>query len=524
MTAASTEPSLHKEAVVIEPTVKPEVKPTKPDLAERPSGYASSRLAIGVLTAIAMGIITQPFWPGSIIAAVAAVPLGFFLYVQARQGWTRTATFVALFTVLAWCGLALEPGPLNLLLFWLGCAAMEFTRSSSQATGAAEIALAVAQNVMVTPVTFVQDARAMSYIETKVPIKASWFTQLKLPAVALIIFGSLLAFANPLIGDWLLSIRIERTLDWLSVVVSPISLVTFAALWVALRARAHSSQAKHDERASSSEMPDWYSKHFTPSAIVLTLVLMNFLFAVENILDLSYIWQGIVLPADKSFKEYVHRGSYVLIVTSLVAAGLILIIFRRGSNAHHSPLVRWLVYLWLLQNVLLVASSAKRTVTYAWFEGHMTMWRISALLWMALIAIGLVLIALRILLKKENRWLLDCNVIAAACILLIAGLSDTRSYVSSWNAEWALDLAARNNDYTNYDIYFPYIKELAPASLPALERLVAAQNERGIDDTSSRSLSVKLERERQRQLLKSKQSYWQTYVLRYRWYSDAQAQ
>ena len=60
------------------------------------------------------------------------------------------------------------------------------------------------------------------------------------------------------------------------------------------------------------------------------------------------------------------------------------------------PLARRLVTLWVVQNIVLVASSALRTIDY--IESSMlTAWRIAALAWMALVALGLVLICWRIL-------------------------------------------------------------------------------------------------------------------------------
>jgi hypothetical protein len=62
------------------------------------------------------------------------------------------------------------------------------------------------------------------------------------------------------------------------------------------------------------------------------------------------------------------------------------------------------------------------------------------------------------------------------------------------------------------------MKEMAPAAIPALERLATAQKERGIDDTYLDDSSIQVEIKRQHNLLLENQSHWQTFVLRYLWY------
>ena len=65
-----------------------------------------------------------------------------------------------------------------------------------------------------------------------------------------------------------------------------------------------------------------------------------------------------------NYAEYVHRGSYTLIATAILAGMLVIFALQPGSRSEASVPVRWLVYLWTAQNVFLVASSAKRTLSY----------------------------------------------------------------------------------------------------------------------------------------------------------------
>lgn len=77
-------------------------------------------------------------------------------------------------------------------------------------------------------------------------------------------------------------------------------------------------------------------------------------------LDVAYLWGNAKLPDDISYASYAHRGAYPLILTALLAAGFVLAAMKPGGPAEQSAIIRPLVYLWVAQNVLLVASSILR--------------------------------------------------------------------------------------------------------------------------------------------------------------------
>ena len=100
-----------------------------------------------------------------------------------------------------------------------------------------------------------------------------------------------------------------------------------------------------------------------------------------------------------SYADYAHRGAYPLIVTALLAAAFVLAAMRRNGPAEGSADPR-LVYLWIGQNVLLVVSSIFRLGLYVEVYS-LTELRIAAGIWMGLVAVGLVLICLRIATRKS---------------------------------------------------------------------------------------------------------------------------
>ena len=116
----------------------------------------------------------------------------------------------------------------------------------------------------------------------------------------------------------------------------------------------------------------------------------------------------------------------------LIALVMALAMLRSGSASERHPWARRLVALWVAQNLVLVASSVLRTIEY--IEASMlTAWRIAALAWMGLVALGLVLICWRILTGRSGRWLINWNALAAAVVLAVCSFVDLGAIAASWN-------------------------------------------------------------------------------------------
>jgi hypothetical protein len=161
---------------------------------------------------------------------------------------------------------------------------------------------------------------------------------------------------------------------------------------------------QHELRVSgAADFPDM-DDLFGVQAMSRALILFNVLFALQTGLDLTYLWGGASLPDGMSHAEYAHRGAYPLIVTALLAAGFVLIAMRPNGPAENSRLIRPLVLAWIGQDVLLVVSSIFRLDLYvATFS--LTYLRLAALIWMVLVAAGLLLILIQIVTRKPNSWL-----------------------------------------------------------------------------------------------------------------------
>jgi hypothetical protein len=427
---------------------------------ESPAAAPAKRsLVIVAAASLLAGILSHQQWPGSIIALVAGVPLALLIKDQLAKGWTRDTALSAAYSCVALLSVFVDPGALNLTLVWFGCAALALTSAGMPLTLPAALLTAAVQSVFrfLLPSTPKIEPGAASANLRKAN---SWFTTMLLPVLAGLVFGTLFINANPLIAEFAARMSWSLPVTYLFSISTPIALMAFLGMGVLMRMRPRAASAATGklETANSS-----LQKYFSRASVVISLVLLNIMFAAENALDYVYIWQGIALPPGMSFTSYVHRGSYSLIATALLAAVLMIIIFRPGTDTQDSRRTRWLVYLFAFQNVLLVASTAKRTSAYVDYSG-MTLWRLSALIWMGVIAAGLLLIAVRVWRNRSTGWLLNTNLTVAVLVLLVCSYMDFVGIVSRWNAERAV---------AKGEIDFSYNFSLGVHALSALQDLQA---------------------------------------------------
>ena len=205
------------------------------------------------------------------------------------------------------------------------------------------------------------------------------------------------------------------------------------------------------------------------ASVTISLVLFNALFAMQNLMDSAFLWGGVKLPGEMTLADYAHRGAYPLLATALLAAAFVLIALRPGSQTAENPLVRKLVMVWIGQNLFLVGSAALRTWDYV--EAYdLTRLRIAALLWMVLVAVGLVLVLVRMLRNRNAAWLINANLAITAALLFALCFVDTGTIAARWNLAHA-----REFDGTGAALDWCYLKDLGPSALVPLAELEAQQ-------------------------------------------------
>jgi hypothetical protein len=293
---------------------------------------------------------------------------------------------------------------------------------------------------------------------------ALWFV----PVAFGSIFVFLFAAANPLIESWIRllnpgnaasNIDTWRTLFWL---------LALSLVWPFVHVRWRRGKVKLPAATLSpeAEVATEQREFFGAPEILRSLILFNLLFAVQTLLDLVYLWGNIKLPGGISYADYAHRGAYPLIATALLAAGFVLMAMRPGGPAEKSPTIRPLVYLFVAQNIMLVASSILRLHLYV--EVYLlTWWRIAAFVWMLLVMAGLALIVARIWFGHSNAWLVRMNLITLTWTLYICALVNFNAIIASYNVAHCKEAGG-----TGVELDFAYLTSLGPQALPAFDKAV----------------------------------------------------
>lgn len=286
-----------------------------------------------------------------------------------------------------------------------------------------------------------------------------WVVPLGLGAV----FVALFAAANPVIANWLAQWNTGDTLKQLNLARVMFWCFIVIAVWGFVGVSSRFAFPRFEETANDQLSDIDLSSIFTDTAILRSLVLFNLLFAVQTVMDVHYLWRGAALPDGMTYATYAHRGAYPLIVTALLAAAFVLAAMRPDTVAECSPRMRALVFLWVGQNVLLVMSAILRLNLYV--ETYLlTYWRVAAFIWMAIIAIGLVLIVVRVVLYRSNAWLIGANLVVLVVTIYVCSFVNFASVVASYNVTQS---AGRTLD-------LPYLTGLGPQAIPALDRYIAA--------------------------------------------------
>jgi hypothetical protein len=333
--------------------------------------------------------------------------------------------------------------------------------------GAGEQAAALCDLYLIGPFRLLRDAISAFNL----PALTAGFTTWFIPVVLSSIFALLFVSANPLLEKWIGLMNPGSATSFISVGRVLFWAVALSIVWPFIHVRWRRWSGTRSDLAGTQveeQAPLVRGADFLGVATILrSLILFNLLFAVQTTLDVFFLWGNAALPADISYAAYAHRGAYPLILTALLAAGFVLIAMNPGGPAERSRVIRPLVYLWVAQNVLLVASSILRLDLYVQIY-LLTWWRIAAFIWMLLVAFGLLLIVARIRLNRSNEWLIRANLVTLTATLYICSMVNFAAIIANYNVDHSREVSGKG---VTVDINYLY--HLGPQALPAIDRAIA---------------------------------------------------
>jgi hypothetical protein len=431
----------------------------------RPSAL-SARLAMAlVLAALADWLFYGQRIGLSLVIFAIAVACASLLANQATLDYRRAV----IGGVVVALGLVPAVEELNTLSFLILVAALLIAlllTTNPGTTGLADRARALRNFTLLGPFRFFPDALQIFNMSAFTRGIALWL----MPAVLGTVFVALFAAANPVIEQWVSLLNPKIIFEYVSVWRVLFWTLMLALVWPFIHVRWRRKKVAVATEADVAEPPPlspFVSPGFLGSSTILrSLILFNLLFAAQSILDGIYLWGHVALPDNVTYAWYAHRGAYPLIATALLAAAFVLVAMRPGGPAEKSKVIRPLVYLWVGQNILLVASSILRLDLYVDIY-MLTYWRIAAFIWMGLVALGLILIVSRIVLDRSNEWLVGVNLIALAIVLYGCSLVNFDAFIANYNVAHSREASGKG-----LQVDINYLLTLGPQALPAIDKAI----------------------------------------------------
>ena len=141
----------------------------------------------------------------------------------------------------------------------------------------------------------------------------------------------------------------------------------------------------------------------------LTIGLLNGLLFIVNVTDLRYAWVEYEATTANQLQKYVHEGTYLLILSILMAMFVLIYFFRKNLNffPNNQRLID-LANLWILQNGLLVLSVGYRNYQYIDKYG-LAYKRLAVIFFLLLVLFGLFTLFLKIKHKRSLFYLFLLN-------------------------------------------------------------------------------------------------------------------
>jgi hypothetical protein len=196
---------------------------------------------------------------------------------------------------------------------------------------------------------------------------------------------------------------------------------------------------------------------------LVLLFLLNAMLLVVNVIDVNWVWLNFSVEPGMSLKEFVHEGTWLLIISIVLGMAVLLRLFRGNLNFHRGN--RTLVMLataWLAQNFILGISVFLRNYHYIAFHG-LAYKRIGVIVFLLLLLVGLITLYIKVRQRKTFFYLLRVNGWAAFAVMVCLTTMDWDSTIVRYN------LSHSNQGEIDIDNYLAMSDKVLPLLVENLD-------------------------------------------------------
>lgn len=268
--------------------------------------------------------------------------------------------------------------------------------------------------------------------EKKKQSKLIYLGAILISFVVVLIFFFLYKGANPLFNDFTNNID----LSWLDIPFLLFCILAFLIVFTIVQPYVSSSNSLWDknklgELKIEDEDQSSQGKQFVSLVAILVFVCLNVMLFSLNVLDIKSIFIVEKLPENIFLSDFLHF-SVSAIVFSIILAIILIVIVQQFKIKN--KLVRFFIYLWIAQSLVMVLDTFVRNYWYSY--NQITYLRIGVFVFLSMCIFGLVYTAFSIF-KKRNYWfLLNANMQTWFYVLIITSFFSWDRIITTHNLKF----------------------------------------------------------------------------------------
>jgi hypothetical protein len=158
---------------------------------------------------------------------------------------------------------------------------------------------------------------------------------------------------------------------------------------------------------------------------------LNALLLLVNVLDIYWVWFNFNWTG-QFLKQFVHEGTYLLIFSIIISAGLVLYFFRGNQHFLQKIWLKRLAQAWMIQNVLLAISVMVRNWWYVQYFG-LAFKRIGVFYFLAFVVIALITVLIMVKKQKTLYFIHRYNSMAGLLIFFCIAVPNWSVIIAKYN-------------------------------------------------------------------------------------------
>ena len=191
---------------------------------------------------------------------------------------------------------------------------------------------------------------------------------------------------------------------------------------------------------------------------IFLLVALNVIILIVNVIDIYWVWFNFTWNG-QYLKQFVHQGTYILILSILISIAIVLYFFRRNLNFYSgNSLLKYLSYVWLAQNAILTISVGVRNFWYIYYYA-LAYKRIGVIIFLILTLYGLYSVYVKVRNCRTSFYLFRTNAYAIYIVLIITSVISWDTLIARYNFSQA------GRSYLHFD----FMAELSDKTLPYID-------------------------------------------------------